>query len=80
MLLFFWDRETESLWWPLIDRAVSGLMKEKGFYLEKHEESLWEDRIKWSKIKNLYPDAEILKEGQRMEIPTNWERYTAEDF
>ena len=37
----FWDRETESLWWPLIGEAVSGRLK--GAQLLEKEKSTWMD-------------------------------------
>ena len=36
-----WDRATESLWWPLVDRAVSGPLT--GTALLKFNEAQWED-------------------------------------
>jgi hypothetical protein len=56
-----WDRQTESLWWPLRKKAVSGEMK--GTPLEVYDESKWE-RAKWERIQEEFPDARILKKGQ----------------
>ncbi len=67
-----WDRETESLWWPLIDKAVSGTLKGVRF-LEKDKTS-WEDTT-WGKVKGTYPNAQVLKSGQDFERPTSWKRY-----
>ena len=67
-----WDRETESLWWPLIDKAVSGNLK--GVNLQKLENTYWEDTT-WKKIKQNYPNAKILKSGQDFKRPTSWKSY-----
>ena len=67
-----WDRETESLWWPLIDKAVSGSLK--GVKLQKLEEGLWEDTT-WGEIKRKYPFAKVLKSGQDFDRPKSWKKY-----
>jgi len=51
-----WDRETESLWWPLIDKAVSGPLK--GVELLEKDKANWEDTT-WAVIKKKYPKAQI---------------------
>ncbi len=61
-----WDRDTESLWWPINERAVSGDFK--GTRLIKHAQSNWEE-IRWSEAKELYPNAKVLKNFQTMNIP-----------
>jgi len=67
-----WDRETESLWWPLIDKAVSG--KLKGVKLQKLEDAYWEDTT-WKTIKDKYPNAKILISKQDFKRPTTWKKY-----
>lgn len=67
-----WDRETESLWWPLIDKAVSGPLK--GVELLEMDKAHWEDTT-WKKIKESYPNAKILKSGQDFERPKTWKKY-----
>ena len=64
-----WDRESESLWWPLIGKAVSGPLK--NVELLEMDESNWKD-VKWEYIKNNYPNALVLKSGQDFERPTEW--------
>ena len=66
-----WDRETESLWWPLIGKAVSGPLKE--VKLLEMDKSLWED-VQWKYIKENYPKALVLESGQDYERPTSWKR------
>lgn len=66
-----WDRETESLWWPLIGKAVSGPLQEVKL-LEK-DKSTWKD-VKWKYIKSNYPDAMVLKSGQDFERPEKWDK------
>ena len=64
-----WDRETESLWWPLINKAVSGPLKGVKF-LEK-DKAHWEDTT-WKYIKENYSNAQVLKSGQDYERPKTW--------
>ena len=67
-----WDRETESLWWPLIDKSVSGPLK--GLPLLKLEDALWEDTT-WMNIKEKYPNALVMKTGLDYERPKTWKKY-----
>ena len=66
-----WDRETESLWWPLIDRAVSGSLK--GVELLEKDKTNWKDTT-WKDIKDNYPNAKILVSGQDFERPKTWDK------
>lgn len=61
-----WDRETESLWWPLIGKAVSGPLK--NVKLLEMDQSKWED-VEWKHVKDNYPNALILKSGQDYKRP-----------
>ena len=67
-----WDRETESLWWPLIDKAVSGPLK--GVELLEKDKAYWEDTT-WKAIKEKYPNAQVLKSDQDFERPKTWKSY-----
>lgn len=67
-----WDRETESLWWPLIDKAVSGDLK--GVQLRKLEDANWEDTI-WKTIRVKYPTALVLIPNQDFERPSKWNKF-----
>ena len=64
------DRDTESLWWPLIDRAVSGDMN--GTQLEKYAGG-WQD-LTLSQLEQQYDlsNVLVLKTGQHMDIPQDW--------
>jgi hypothetical protein len=73
----FWDRETESLWWPLIDKAVSGTMI--GTDIKKHDTDKWFETT-WGEIKALYPNTLVLKPGQSMDVPENWPKYSCDDL
>lgn len=64
-----WDRETESLWWPLIGKSFSG--KLKNVRLIELDQSMWED-IQWGELKQKYPTAQVLTSGQDFERPTEW--------
>lgn len=66
-----WDRETESLWWPPIGRAVSGPYID--IPLKILEKNLWAQTT-WGKIKDKYSDVKVLKPGQDFERPANWQR------
>ncbi|NOX46008.1 MAG: DUF3179 domain-containing protein [Chlorobi bacterium] len=68
----FWDRETESLWWPLYDEAVSGEML--GTNMEKYKGNLWWE-ITWDEILRDYSDALVMASGQSMDPPVNWPQY-----
>jgi len=67
----FWDRETESTWWPLIGKAVSGSMLET--QLTEHNKAEWED-TNWGEIKRKYEELKVLKPGQTMDAPKNWKK------
>lgn len=60
-----WDRETESLWWPLIDMGVSGPYSE--VEIKKYDESTWETKL-WKDIIDEYPNAKVL-DIQEQDIP-----------
>ena len=66
-----WDRETESLWWPLIDKAVSGPLK--GVELLEKDKAQWEDTT-WKVIKEKYPNAQVLISNQDFERPHTWDK------
>ena len=66
-----WDRETESLWWPLIGKAVSGPLKE--IKLKEMDESNWKD-VQWKYIKDNYPNALVLESEQDFDRPTSWDK------
>lgn len=65
-----WDRETESLWWPLINKAVSGPLKDVQF--QKMDEANWED-LTWGELRKKYKNVQVLKSGQDFERPENWD-------
>ncbi len=56
-----WDRETESLWWPPIGKAVSGPLNETPMTLLDRE--LWAQTT-WDVVKQNHPNALVLKRGQ----------------
>ena len=66
-----WDRETESLWWPLIDKAVSGPLK--GTKLLEMDKVNWSD-VTWKDVKSDYPTAQVLESGQDFERPAFWDK------
>lgn len=64
----FWDRDTESLWFPLFKVAVSGDM----INTKIESANLPYERISWGEVQQSYPNALILFNGQKMEVPSNW--------
>jgi len=66
-----WDRETESLWWPLVDKAVSGPLK--NVELLEMDKTNWKD-TNWGEIKKSYPNAVVLKSGQDFDRPESWDK------
>lgn len=72
-----WDRETESLWWPPIGKAVSGGMI--GAPMKVLEHGLW-SQTSWQEVKNRYPEALVLQRGQSLTPPEAWPRYDVNKF
>ncbi len=75
--ILMWDRESESLWWPLSDKCLSGPLQ--GVDIEQASIQIWEYQT-WGKIKKLYPDAVSLSHNQEMDIPEDLPSYSLEDF
>ncbi|MEM8886798.1 MAG: DUF3179 domain-containing (seleno)protein [Bacteroidota bacterium] len=71
----WWDRETESTWWPLIGKGVSGDMQDMP--LKVLDERMWYQTT-WKDIKGKYAQLEVLKPDQSMEPPTDWPGFSAE--
>lgn len=68
----FWDRETESLWWPLVGKVISDPLL--GESLQEMDDANWMD-TDWKTIKEKYPTAQILKSDQDYERPNTWKKY-----
>ena len=56
-----WDRNSESLWWPINDKGVSG--EYKGINMEKYDRTKWRI-ISMKQLRERYPDALILRADQ----------------
>jgi hypothetical protein len=67
----FWDRETESLWWPLTGRSVSGPLR--GVGLQVMDEAHWEDTT-WSAVKQRFPQAKVMRSGLDFNRPDKWKK------
>ena len=67
-----WDRETESTWWPLIGKAVSGDLLETK--LNVYGDQFW-SQTTWGEIKAAHDSVKVLKPDQSMEVPENWPRF-----
>lgn len=72
-----WDRETESLWWPLIGKAVSGPMQ--GSTMEVLNEQYWQQTT-WKQIKEGFADAQVLIPDQDFERPLEWPKYVENEI
>ena len=66
-----WDRDTESLWWPLIGQAVSGGMK--GEKLNSDIGGLHWEVVTWEELKS-QGNIKVLKYSQTMEPPIDYPR------
>lgn len=68
----WWDRETESTWWPLISKGVSGPLKEVP--LKVLNEKSW-SQTTWGNIVGKYDNLKVLKPDQSMEVPQHWPKF-----
>jgi len=66
-----WDRETESLWWPLIGKAVAGPLK--GSDMKVLDEKFWK-QTNWKDVRQNHPNARVLQSGQDFRRPLLWPR------
>lgn len=66
-----WDRDTESLWWPPLGKAVSRPLIDTP--LRVFDESHWA-QMTWGEAKAAYPNARVLAGRQDFEPPTSWPR------
>ena len=72
-----WDRETESLWWPPVGKAVSGSSID--IPMNVLDKKLWA-QMTWAKAIARFPDALVLDDGQDVEIPDAWPRLKPSDI
>ena len=75
--ILMWDRETESLWWPLSDKGMSGLMQD--VYMKKAPFQYWDD-LTWGEVKKRYPNAVSLIPKQLPSHPSNLPKYNDDDL
>jgi hypothetical protein len=66
-----WDRETESLWWPPIGKAVSGPSIDVPMAVL--DKALWAQTT-FGEARNKYPNAVVLSRVQHHEAPEAWHR------
>ena len=69
-----WDRDSESLWWPPLGRAVSGPLA--GNPLNVLDRTLWA-QTEWGAVRTRYPEVQVLTPNQDFERPTRWPRLDA---
>lgn len=68
-----WDRDTESLWLPTIGKGVSGPMIDVSMRVTPRE--FWSDTT-WGDFRQKFPDAVVMKSGQRLKTRPKIPRYT----
>ncbi len=71
-----WDRDTESLWWPPIGKAVSGSMIDRP--MRVLDEQFWSQTTFGEAVAQC-PDAVVLKPDQSFNAPDSWPRYEPGD-
>ncbi len=71
----FWDRETESLWWPPSGKAVSGPLL--GVPLKVLKPQYWAQTT-WGELKKRYPQALVLQRNQGFTPPEAWPTFDEE--
>lgn len=64
-----WDRNTESLWWPLIHKGVSGEMLDQT--MTPYHPAKWEVTT-YGQISQSSPDFVLLKPGQDIDFEGEW--------
>ena len=67
----WWDRETESLWWPILDVGVSGVFTDHK--MKKLSDEFWEETT-WLDAKTRYPNAQVIQANQSMSVPSSWQK------
>lgn len=68
-VFLFWDRDTESLWWPMMGTAVSGPMT--GSRVERIDIPQWKETT-WAEALAEFPHAPVLAPGQTLDPPDNF--------
>lgn len=66
-----WDRETESLWWPPLGRAVSGTLMDAP--LKQLDTTLWMQST-WGEACSRFPEAMVLKPNVKFVASSSWVR------
>lgn len=72
-----WDRDTESLWWPPLGRAVSGPLIDAP--LKLLHETQW-DQTTWGEAIAKRPDALVFKPRQEFDPPRRWPALDVDDL
>lgn len=67
-----WDRDSESLWWPIIDQGVSGAFRNQNMI--KYNSTKWEV-MRWKEFKQQYAYGQVLQRGQTMSPPSSWNKF-----
>ena len=63
-----WDRNTESLWWPPIGKAVSGPLVDTP--MKVLDQRHW-SQTTWGAVRAEHPEARVLKPGQAVDRPVD---------
>ncbi len=70
-----WDRDTESLWWPPLGKAVSGPLIDRP--MRVLDQKQWAQTT-WGEVRRKHDHVVVLRRGQHLEPPTNFPRYEAD--
>lgn len=70
-----WDRDTESLWWPLMGTAVSGPLIDRP--LKLLDEDFW-SQTTWGELKARHPNVVVMTPGQTIDPLPGWQRLSEE--
>lgn len=57
-----WDRNSESLWWPINDKGVAGIFRDSD--MKKYDRSKWQV-VTMKDLRKRYPNALILNDQQK---------------
>ncbi len=71
-----WDRDTESLWWPLQESSISGDMNNTSMNRDINFDYI---RTDWKTVLEDYPTARVLRMGQEMDAPESWDAFDVGD-
>lgn len=76
-MFILWDRDTESLWWPGIGRAVSGPLIDQPLRLWSPEH--W-SQTEYGEVRERHEEGQVLTHGQQFDRPEHWPQLEPEEI